>query len=93
MSTVLSFEKYRDFSDMDEYDNITIGQINLTSDYCPMITLKGLIYESRTTCYNLMDFFDKRKSTCLSRFNYCPYTGKKIDWAEMKEVVQRLYCY
>ena len=30
--------------------------------------------------YNLNDYCDKRKSTDLVRFNYCPICGKKIDW-------------
>lgn len=30
--------------------------------------------------YTLEDYCDKRKSTDLTRFNYCPLCGKKIDW-------------
>lgn len=30
------------------------------------------------------DYFDKRKNTELTRFNYCPECGKKIDWNELK---------
>lgn len=32
----------------------------------------------------LEDYFDKRKNTELTRFDYCPYCGKKIDWNELK---------
>lgn len=32
----------------------------------------------------MVDFFDKRINTELTRFNYCPECGKKIDWNELK---------
>ena len=34
--------------------------------------------------YTLEDYCDKRKSTDLKRFNYCPLCGKKIDWKAIK---------
>ena len=34
--------------------------------------------------YSLDDYCDKRKSTDLIRFNYCPLCGKKIDWKAIK---------
>lgn len=34
--------------------------------------------------YTLDDYCDKRKSTNLTRFNYCPFCGKKIDWKAIK---------
>ena len=30
--------------------------------------------------YTLKDYADRRKSTNLNRFEYCPVCGKKIDW-------------
>ena len=36
--------------------------------------------------YELVDYCDKRKSTDLTRFNYCPFCGKKIDWKAIKEM-------
>lgn len=33
--------------------------------------------------YTLKDYADKRKSTDLNRFDYCPMCGKKIDWKKM----------
>ena len=33
----------------------------------------------------LVDYCDKRKSTDLTRFEYCPYCGKKIDWKALKD--------
>ena len=34
--------------------------------------------------YTLEDYCDKRKSTDLTRFEYCPWCGKKIDWKAIK---------
>ena len=34
--------------------------------------------------YSLPDYCDKRKSTDLTQFNYCPLCGKKIDWKAIK---------
>ena len=34
--------------------------------------------------HTLADYCDKRKSTDLTRFNYCPLCGKKIDWKVIK---------
>ena len=35
--------------------------------------------------YTLKDYCDKRKSTDLERFDYCPFCGGKIDWKKIKE--------
>ena len=32
-------------------------------------------------------YCDKRVSTDLTRFDYCPYCGKKIDWRKMKREI------
>lgn len=32
----------------------------------------------------LENFFDKRTNTELTRFDYCPVCGEKIDWNELK---------
>ena len=37
--------------------------------------------------FNLVDYFDKRKSTNFSWFNYCPYCGKEIDTKELKSQI------
>ena len=34
--------------------------------------------------YSLADYCDRRKSTDLLRFNYCPVCSKKIEWGEIK---------
>lgn len=35
--------------------------------------------------YQLSDYCDKRKSTDLTRFEYCPICGKNIGWKVIKE--------
>ncbi len=35
--------------------------------------------------WSLRDYADKRKSTNLTRFDYCPECGKKIDWKAIRE--------
>lgn len=34
--------------------------------------------------FSLADYGDKRKSTDLTRFEFCPYCGKPIDWKAIK---------
>ena len=41
-------------------------------------------WQSMCCEYTLEDYCDKRKSTDLTRFNYCPLCGKKIDWKAIK---------
>ena len=40
--------------------------------------------------YLLNDYFDKRRSTDLSHFNYCPECGKQIDWKELKKLINTI---
>ena len=35
--------------------------------------------------YTLADYCDKRKSTDILRFEYCPMCGEKIDWKAIKD--------
>ena len=44
----------------------------------------GIIDKEIESTYTLKDYCDKRKSTNLTRFDYCPYCGKKIDWKKIK---------
>ena len=41
-------------------------------------------WQSMRNKYTLDDYCDKRKSTDLTQFNYCPLCGKKIDWKAIK---------
>lgn len=35
----------------------------------------------KITHYTMKDYTDRKKETNLSRFNFCPVCGEKIDWA------------
>ena len=39
--------------------------------------------------YTLQDYLDKRKKTCLRRFEYCPDCGEKIDWRGLARNVRQ----
>lgn len=44
--------------------------------------------------WTLADYCDKRKSTDLTRFNYCPMCGKEIDWKTMRDAMNnKCTCY
>ena len=45
----------------------------------------GKIGNPGVKCWTLKEYADKRRSTDLTRFNYCPECGKRIDWAALKE--------
>ena len=34
--------------------------------------------------WSMKDYADKRKNTDLTRFDFCPKCGKKIDWAKIR---------
>ena len=40
------------------------------------------IYLRKT--YDFADYFDKRKSVNMKRFEYCPTCGKKINWKKLR---------
>ena len=46
------------------------------------VLFKDSLYGVRA--WTLADYCDKRKSTDLTRFEYCPACGKKIDWKSIK---------
>lgn len=41
--------------------------------------------ELKETVWTIKDYADKRKSTNLTRFDYCPYCGEKIGWKELRQ--------
>ena len=45
--------------------------------------LKALAEETLFYRYSFKDYCDRRKSTNLTRFEFCPYCGKKIDWKKI----------
>ena len=41
-------------------------------------------YNHGIKVWSLADYCDRRKSTDLTRFEFCPYCGKKIDWKALR---------
>lgn len=67
---------------MDEF--IIIGIWNDYDD-TRLITLSELIDLENDSYFTLAQYLDKRYSTNLTRFNFDPFTGEKIDWAEIRK--------
>ena len=44
----------------------------------------GPLHFGRVPGWTLKDYADGRKGHNLTKFNYCPYCGKKIDWKKIK---------
>lgn len=58
-----------------------INNANELTQYCKENNLPEFKYRK---FISLKDYCDKRKSTDLTRFEYCPLCGKKIDWKGIK---------
>lgn len=70
-----------------------------TSDLCTVSILRRHIEERReinefaikympdlvSPEWTMKDYADRRKSTNLTHFTFCPTCGKKIDWKELRE--------
>ena len=78
---------------LNDYDNtemVTIEglrrHIRDTSELIETLKRDKLFNEHLYGCraWTLVDYCDKRKTTDLSRFEYCPMCGKKIDWKAIK---------
>ncbi len=69
---------------------VTVNELlkNIQTDYnhydylCNLYVQYNL--DKPKTPYTLKDYADRRKSTNLTRFEFCPYCGKKIDWKRIK---------
>ena len=56
------------------------------SEWNELMTLEDLILASKESIYTLKDYSDRRKSTNITRFDYCPYCGEKIDWNKIHKI-------
>ena len=66
-------------------NNPTLGIFAHTYEWSELITKKELeSLINKDSLYQLNDYYDRRKSTNLTRFNYDPYTGEKINWKQLK---------
>lgn len=72
-------------------ENDTIGIINAYGDremICSIGFLRDHIKHG-CTVYTAAQYCDWRFNTDLRRFRFDPYTGKKIDWTEVRKMIER----
>lgn len=67
----------------------TIGMLCLDYDCTVLASVLDLKYEldHARTVYTAKQYCDGRCSTNLTRFVYDPFTGEKIDWKKIKELL------
>ena len=70
---------------------ITIGIINYACDITRLCTIGDLHEEvlKRKSVFTPKQYCDWRYRTNLTRFIYDPFTGKKIDWKEILEFLEK----
>lgn len=68
----------------------TIGVLSVDYDRTEIVNVIDLRLELKLSscCYAAKQYCDFRYSTNLQRFNYDPYTGDKIDWKKVKELLE-----
>ena len=79
---------------INDYDNtemVTLEglkyHIQYMSEAIEALKKQGLFNEHLygARAWTLVNYCDRRKSTDLTRFEYCPVCGKKINWKAIKE--------
>lgn len=68
---------------INDYDNTRMATVEDLKEHIQINKEIRKPYHNWKT-YELLDYYDKRKRTDLTRFNYCPLCGKKIDWKALK---------
>ena len=60
--------------------------IGLFNDYdrTALVTFNELKSLEEYSSFNMKQYCDWRYSTNITRFVYCPFCGKKIDWKNLK---------
>ena len=77
-------------NDYDHTEMVTLNGLKRhardTSELIESMKKDGLFKDFIHGCraWTLADYGDKRKSTDLTRFEYCPACGKKIDWNKIR---------
>lgn len=75
------------------YDNTQLVNPTQLKSYIQQnIDLENSMYKEfallgyrKRRVYSLADYCDKRKTTNLIRFKFCPCCGQEIDWKKIKE--------
>ena len=66
-------------------EGMIIGMLH-TEEGAYLISYKQLKDRGEQGFYTLKEYLDSRCGTDLTHFNYDPYTGKKIDWTELRRI-------
>ena len=72
-------------------ENDTIGIINAYGNrdmICSIVFLRNHIKYGGTV-YTATQYCDWRFNTDLRRFSFDPYTGKRIDWKEVRKMIEQ----
>ena len=71
-------------------ENDTIGILNgyEYDELCSVGSLRDHIKHGGTV-YTAAQYCDWRFNTDLRRFRFDPYTGKRIDWKEVRKMIER----
>ena len=71
-------------------ENDTIGILNgyEYDELCSVESLRDHVKHG-CTVYTAAKYCDWRFNTDLRRFNFDPYTGKKIDWKEVRKMIEQ----
>lgn len=67
--------------------NKTIIGVFYYTDDCEFVTVDDLLrlIAMGGTTYTMADYTDRRKSTNITRFNFDPFTGEKVEWGRMRK--------
>ena len=69
--------------------NTSIGVLTYSYEMSSIVSVSDLKTEIDRGCYYTpRQYCDFRYATNLVRFNYDPYTGDKIDWKEVKKLLE-----
>ena len=72
-------------------ENDTIGIINAYDNRGTICSIDFLRYHIKSggTVFTAKQYCDWRCNTNLHRFNFDPYTGKRIDWTEVRKMIEQ----
>ena len=61
--------------------------IGLYADYSRdvLVTIDDVMAYQLNSCYTMQQLLDRRCSTNLHHFEYCPKCGAKIDWKQLRK--------
>lgn len=68
-----------------DYENTHLASLEKLKEHIKNNERMYNSFWTNTKPYTLSDYADKRKNTNITRFEYCPFCGKKIDWKVIKE--------